>query len=128
MTLENKEKIDILLKEYDTLRQEILHRMNNRFLMLGITGSFLAFILLTDTSIINFSIFGFPARVVIFVFGLLALIFIWVWFGYLVGNIARQVSVLECRINEISGEDLLEWETRYGWGRWGKYLGAKKVE
>ena len=37
------EKINILLKEYDTLRTEILQRISNRFAFLGLFGAIGAF-------------------------------------------------------------------------------------
>jgi hypothetical protein len=39
-----KRQIDILLKEYDTLRAEILQRINARFAIIGLVGALLAIV------------------------------------------------------------------------------------
>ena len=128
MAVEDKDKIDILLKEYDSLRQEILSRTNNRFLMLGVVATFLGFVLFTDNSVFKCQIFGLSTRVIVVISGVLVLLVIWLFFGYLVGTLAARVSAIERRVNELAGEKLLEWETRHGWGRWGRFSGVRKKE
>ena len=123
--MEDKYKIDILLKEYETLRQEILSRANNRFLMLGMVGAFLGYVLLTDNPILRIHIWGISMRAFILVIGVIGLLAIWLLFGYFVGTAAKRISVIERKINQLAGEELLEWETRYGWGRWGRFSGAR---
>ena len=43
MQPESKAKVDVLLKEYDSLRQEAIHRLNNRFHMLGYAGAIITY-------------------------------------------------------------------------------------
>jgi hypothetical protein len=126
--VDRKGKIEILMKEYDTLRQEILSRINNRFLMLGLIGTFLGFALFADNSLLRSYIFGISSRGIVVVIGIVILVATWMWLGYLVGVLAARVSAIEQRVNELAGDELLEWETRHGWGRWGRYVGARKRE
>lgn len=126
MITEEKEKIDILLKEYETLRQEILSRTHNRFLMVGIVGAFLAYTLFTNNPILKTYILGIGLRTFVLVSGAIALLVIWLWFGYIVGNLDMRISAIDKRINDLVGEELLEWETRYGWGQWGIFSAASK--
>ncbi len=126
MTPEEKEKIDILLKEYETLRQEILFRTNNRFLMVGIVGAFLGYTLFTDNPVLKTYIWGIGLRTFVLVGGAMALLVIWFRLGYSVATLAMHISAIEKKINDLVGEELLEWETRYGWGRWAKFSGARK--
>jgi len=39
----DKIKIDILMKEYETLRTELLQRINQRFACIGLTGAVVAY-------------------------------------------------------------------------------------
>lgn len=126
MAVEDKEKIDILLKEYDCLRQEILSRTNNRFLMMGLVATFLGFVLFTDNPVLEDHILGLSIRGLLLAGGGLVLLTVWLWLGYLIGTLAMHVSFIEQRVNELAGEKLLEWETRYGWGRWGRFSGVRK--
>ena len=70
--MEAKDKITILLKEYDTLRQEILNRINNRFMMLGMVITFLAFVLVSDSPVLRGSILGLGTKAIILISGVLA--------------------------------------------------------
>ena len=70
------------------------------------------------------TIFGLSARIVVATTGIAAILATWLYLGYLNGTLGRHVSIVERRINELAGEDLLMWETCYGWGRWGKLTGA----
>jgi hypothetical protein len=124
--LNDKDKIDILLKEYDTLRQEILMRINHRFLMLGIIGTLLGFVLINDNPQLRIHIFGLSTKIILLMSGALLLLALWLFLGYLLGTLAARISTIERQINEIAGKKLLEWESRHGWGRWGRFSGARK--
>lgn len=126
MAMEDKDRIDILMKEYDSLRQEILSRTNNRFVMLGLVATFLGFALFTENSIFESRFLGLDTRAIVVISGILILMAIWLFFGYLVGALAARVSAIERHVNEIAGEQLLEWETRHGFGRWGRFSGVRK--
>lgn len=96
------ERVAILLKEYDTLRAEIISRCNNRFGVLGIIGGTVAFIS------------AYPALGT-WVLGGIAVLFlfaVWMYLGHLIYHCGIQVADLERRINKIVGEDLLAWESR----------------
>ena len=126
MPIEDKDKINILLKEYDTLREETLSRMNNRFVMLGMTAAFLGFVLFSDNVRLDSHMLGLTLRTIVLVCGIMVVLAIWLFFGYLVGTLARRVAAIERHVNQIAGERLLRWESEFGWGRWGKFSGAQK--
>lgn len=110
-----KEKIQILLAEYNTLRAEILQRNTvlNQFLifsiatMLGLVGglavaekfavSIGSFVLLTCMIVVVFRIVMSDTR-----------------------RVANRIRQLEARINGLAGEKLLEWESEHGLMRIGK--------
>jgi hypothetical protein len=101
--------IDVLFKEYDTLRAESISRANNGFQVIGV-GVALGATLLTwigshgldRTFWLSFGVFIF------FVCGSLFVITrdtAWVAF---------RLRQLESEINNIAGGELLKWETHYG--------------
>lgn len=103
---DRKLRIDILLKEYDTLRTEILQRGNLR---VGAIGLFVA---------IGILFFGesdgaFLWRVVaaLLVLGAAGVIWIESWYG--VGLCAFRLREVENRVNELAGEELLVWESTW---------------
>lgn len=113
--IEAKFKIDILLKEYDTLRAEILQRINARFGIIGFLGTLFAFVLSKwEWQPKNCS---FDVRWPIVALGLTVLLGTWWWFGIRMQRLAARVSSIEKRVNQLAGEELLTWETYYGWGR-----------
>jgi hypothetical protein len=103
-----KDKIDILFKEYDTLRAEILNRTNNLFTLMAIGGGVLTLLL----SFKNELRLWLP---LLLFFGLI--------FGFIawindrnIRRIARRLMQIENQVNHLAGGDepLLEWETRWG--------------
>lgn len=105
MNDDEKKMIDILLKEYDTLRQEIVSRINTRFTLLNLSLIALTFVavqLKGETK----AIWAVVVLVGIFI------VFATVWWssGLLVCRLSRQVAVLEKRINSVAGQELLTWE------------------
>ena len=56
--LSSKDQINILLKEYDTLRAEILSRMSHRWQMLGLIGVIITFISAQSGAIVGRVIAG----------------------------------------------------------------------
>ena len=113
--LDAKAKIDILLKEYDTLRSEMLQRVNARFAIVGLLGALVAFVL----SKFEWQPKNLPLdlRWLIAALGLAVLLGTWWRFGTIIRGLAARVSSIEGRVNQLAGEDLLTWETHYGWGR-----------
>lgn len=117
-TLENpqiKLKIEILLKEYDTLRAEIFHRINARFAVVGLMGGLLAFLLSQDG--LHSGSFPGTVRWIACAGGGLTIIVLWLRLGVLINKIGSHIKSIERRINELVGEELMTWESRYGWGR-----------
>lgn len=108
--------IQILFKEYDTLRAEILGRANNLFQLLTVAIVAMGWLLShpQDTAL--------PVALCVSIFAILA-------FGVLIWRAvhlaARRLRELEREINGLAGKDLLKWETSWGEGwtvilRWPK--------
>lgn len=100
--LSNKDKIDILLKEYETLRREIENRTNNRFTLLGICIGLLSFIAATQQ--LQLLTWWIISGIVLFI------ITVWWWLGWLILFCARRVLEIELKVNAFAGEELLHWE------------------
>jgi hypothetical protein len=98
------EKIQILLKEYETLRAEVVQRFNHRFHFLTIIGGLGAFIFFKADKISYLQISA-------VVLAAISVIVVWFWIGDVIARCSRRISELERKINEIAGEDLLMWET-----------------
>jgi hypothetical protein len=118
-------KINILLKEYDTLRAEMLQRMNARFAIVGLLGALLVLLI----SKWEWQPAGWPldVRWLVGVLGASILAGVFWRFGTLIRKLAARVSQVEQRVNQLAQEDLLTWETSFGWGRFASRRGAKKT-
>ncbi len=101
MNDEAKRKIEVLLKEYDTCRQEILGRIGNRFNILALLGGLVG-IVGAKKSDVNWPIVW---------IAIMILLMVWVWLGLLLHQLSKNVQDLEGRINEIAEEKLLRWES-----------------
>ena len=102
----DQEKIDILLKEYETLREEIIQRINNRFSFLtyaGAVGAYALFAVQTTTT--------FQTAVLFVTTGFLLLL--WHRFGVLVARCSDRIAEIETEVNRLSGAELLQWENRH---------------
>jgi hypothetical protein len=97
------DQIEVMLHEYDTLRTEILNRINNRFTVVSIFFAIVGFSIAT-THLVNVLIIV-PA-------GTAALYFIWRTIGAWIEHCSRHIASLERRINTEAGQTLLSWETR----------------
>lgn len=87
--MEAKEKIPILLKEYDALRQEIVTRIGSRFAVVGLSGGALAFLVtLGDWRFVE-ALLGQKARLYLSVFGVASILVTWCWLGLLIKKLAR---------------------------------------
>lgn len=98
-------KINILMKEYETLRSEILHRLNRRFALLGLFGAVLAYALfkVDKYTTVNLSVI-FAS---IFILGA-----IWFRFGQMIQRCSSRILEIEQQVNSLVGDELLVWETR----------------
>lgn len=103
--ISEKVKIDILMHEYETLRSEILHRINRRFAFLGLTGTIVAyaFFKIDSYTFVNVSVI---------IMSILILGLVWFQFGRLIQQCSSRISEIEQKINSIVGDELLVWETR----------------
>ena len=118
--LDNKSKIDILLKEYDVLQREVANRIHNRFLMLGTTITFSSFAIFSDNKFLQSQIYDINIRKIILVAGSTLLLVTWLRFGYHIKKLTGRISDIEQQINTLADEELLKWETHYGWGKYTK--------
>jgi uncharacterized membrane protein len=118
-------KINILLKEYDALRAEMLQRMNARFAIVGLLGALLVLLI----SKWEWQPAGWPldVRWLVAVLGAFILAGVFWRFGTLIQKLATRVSQVEQRVNQLAQEDLLTWETCFGRGRFENTRGAKKT-
>ncbi|MCK4888120.1 MAG: hypothetical protein KAS96_12085 [Planctomycetes bacterium] len=108
--VDNKAKIDILLKEYDVLNAKVASRINNRFAMTGFAGAVGTFVYFRTRNATSPCInTGFWT--IVLVFTVISLLVLWFVFGQLIKNCAVRISKIEERINELAGEKLLKWET-----------------
>ena len=100
-----KAKIDILLKEYDTLRVEILQRTKSRFASLGLFSSIIAYGVFRSNPHNGLQLF-FLGFIMFLVFA------VWFALGYCMWRCSNRISEIENKVNQIVGQgDLLRWET-----------------
>lgn len=110
-----EEKVRILLQEYASLHSDILTRTNNTFQLTAVSGAVAVWLL------------GRESADVWFWFALVISVFI-LSYSYLVINrdinkAAKRLRELEKDINRRAGEELMEWQTRWGGavtGYWGR--------
>lgn len=102
--MENPDKITIMLKEYGTLRQEILQRIRNRSTFLSIFGALGGVGIFQLQSLSNIQL-SFLITSAVFA------AFIWLQIGTVIARCARRIADIEEAVNEIVGEKLLRWES-----------------
>lgn len=109
-SVDNKAKIDILLKEYDVLNAKVASRINNRFAITGFAGAVSTFVYFqtrnTTSPCINTWFWT-----IVLMFTVISLLVLWFVLGQLIKNCAVRISQIEKRINELAGEELLKWES-----------------
>ncbi|MGA1864924.1 MAG: hypothetical protein ACMUHX_07670 [bacterium] len=115
--VDNKTMIDILLKEYDTLRSEILTRSTQRISFLGLFGATIGYFLFKYNDLMFIQEIG-------LIFGLVFLGLIWVQLGNIINRCSARITAIEKEINEISGRNLLKWETNNRLTIFNKFHGA----
>jgi hypothetical protein len=106
------DKIDILFKEYDTLRGEIITRGNSRDQLLEFSALILAGLLAWIVS----QPIHWVLIVVVSVILVSIILTLYRWSVREIDTIAKRLRKLEKLINEIAVAELLEWETRWGSG------------
>ena len=98
--------IEILLHEYDTLREEVLRRYDAQFQSIGAMAVVLVGLLAALASHFD------PKSVYLLIFiSLFVFAAIWLWADFDITKAAQRLRELEASINRRAGEDLLRWET-----------------
>lgn len=105
--MDDYQKIEILLKEYDTLRTELNERFRQRFQFITIFGSIGAFALFTKENLTHYH-FVFLAFIPV------VLCIVWFWIGSLIVEESRRIAQIEAEINSLAKTELLCWETTQG--------------
>ena len=99
-----QEKIQVLMKEYETLRSEMIQRFNSRFQFIMIIGA-----------ISGYSFFEIENnsyhKILVLIIAMISVIAIWFWIGYLTAEQSWRISDIEKQVNELAGQKLLRWET-----------------
>jgi ABC-type transport system involved in Fe-S cluster assembly fused permease/ATPase subunit len=109
------DKIQILFHEYDTLRTEVIHRINNMYQL--IVGSVALLIWLASK-------WGTASFCAFLIFSSLVFLFFW-WIIYRgITTLNRRLQQLEEEINGLAGEQLLKWETLWSFVVTGYLYGA----
>lgn len=99
-------EIELLLKEYDSLRIEVIERVKTAFSHLAFFGAVIAFAFQTPDKISINQQTAFWLAVVGSALLLYISIINWCW----VSRIASHLQLLECRINKLAGKKILTWE------------------
>lgn len=126
--LSAKEQIEILLKEYDTLRAEIIARTTGGYQVISI-GAVLFTALLTvvatrthpagevGTKLLRSTLFWVALGALVVFAG------VSMSFTYRdINLIAGRIQQIEQKVNRLAGVDLLEWESKWGGSKTGWFL------
>lgn len=111
--LSRKERIDVLLKEYDALRASILLRTQSVFttvnVVVTLTAAVATFLLTRPAPIEHPRWLAFLVCLALVGFSVIG-----AWTVAQSRRAALRVKQIENRINEIAGEELLAWERLHG--------------
>ena len=100
-SLKATDKITILLKEYDTLRAEMIARINSRFAFLGLTMGIVALVWSRDRAPSTMVMLGLAATLLV----------VWFYLGQLLYRLRVAIAHVENEINKLAGTQLLTWES-----------------
>lgn len=101
--MEPKDRIAVLLAEYNTLRTEMLAARTSITQAIGIGAPVFVGLLPGGYFSAAFAVF-------------LAAVFIAIWNDLNTRAFTAQIRTLESRINGLADERLLNWESEHGWG------------
>jgi hypothetical protein len=113
----NLQRINILLREYDTLRSELQQRTAAGFALVGVVVAVVGWVLSQTLSHHYYT----SAAV-----GMLFLVFLFLgprFMNVQIRRCAERVQRIEKRVNFLAQDHLLEWESRWGMGATGHHLG-----
>lgn len=102
--MEDKDKSTILLKEYDTLRAEVLKRLDHRFAFVSLFGAVGAYAFFVAKDLSQY-------QIVVLLSSGAGLMGVWWQLGNLIARCANRVAEIEKEINVMAGEHLLRWES-----------------
>lgn len=108
----NRQKIDILFREWDSLREEIIHRTNNGFALLGVAGLVLTWLLSRNYDLKFWLMLGSFATIA---FGAAKFCFVQI------RRCGIRKHEIEQQINSLAGDELLVWEDRWGYAKTGHH-------
>lgn len=103
MEMDEKDKVNILLKEYDTLRAEILQRIGHRFAFLSLFGAVGGYTFFVAKDLSQY-------QTVVLIISALSLFGVWLQLGNLIARCSIRIADIEKTINSKAGEPLLKWE------------------
>jgi hypothetical protein len=115
----NLQRINILLKEYDTLRSELQQRTAGGFALVGIVVASVGWVL--SQTLAHHYYTSAVIGVAFFVSLFLGPRFM----NAQTRRCAERVQRIEKRINSLAQDDLLEWESRWGMGATGHHFRDK---
>ncbi|HZQ28048.1 MAG TPA: hypothetical protein VFA94_10160 [Acidimicrobiales bacterium] len=96
-------RVTVLMKEYDTLRAEILARIRSRFELLAVSFAALAVLVKVQSA---------SAWLIIGLVGGVAVLH--TYFGWSIARISDRVAAIEDEVNGRLADELLRWESRLG--------------
>lgn len=103
--MNSNDKLDILLKEYDTLRSKILVRINLSFAFLGLIGAVIFYMFIGNEKNIAANIW---VHIAVLFFPFCT----WFYIGFLIGTLSEKISAIEQKVNLLAGEERLSWERK----------------
>jgi positive regulator of sigma E activity len=105
--LNNKDKIQILLHEYGTLRTEIIHRTNNLYQLLAVGGALFVWLM------------GHAVDRRFWISLAVSLPLLCLGFGVIrryINKTAKRLREIEKTVNSLAGLELMVWETLWAGG------------
>ena len=99
----DQEKIQILLKEYDTLRAEALQRIGHRFAFLSLAGAVGGYSFFVTPSLSGY-------QILVLILSAFVLLGLWFYLGNLIARCAIRIAEIEEEINAMAGQKLLKWQ------------------
>lgn len=105
-----KEKIDVLMHEYNRLREEILQRERNRFASMAYLGAIAVFLLTREQVPLSWKPWLGAGAV-------LTLVAVWLIDWWLIGACATRITEIEQQVNRLAEDTLLVWDSRHVVGR-----------
>jgi len=93
-------KVQILLKEYDTLRNESIQKMGQRFALLTLAAGVVTLLSTQDLKHNTSMLCWLSCS---------ALLLVWVFSAFHLNRLTKQLAKIESSVNSLVGEKLLSW-------------------